>query len=138
MSFWFDSVQSAMQQGSINVIGSTVKATLIDSNVYGGNPADVFLSDLPPGAQFGADQTLAGKSVSAAGIFTFDPVDWTGLVGAPSIGFIILYIDTGNPATSRLLYGITDAIGFPSAPGLTSARLTPDAVVGIWTVAPAP
>ena len=107
--------KQALLDGSINTdaIAGTVKASLIDTAVYTFSTLDQFFSDLS--GIVGADQTLGTKTVTN-GIFNCADPTWPSVTGATVEAFVI-YIDTGVPATSRLmLFMDTGQSGLPVTP----------------------
>lgn len=105
--------------------GATVKALLIDTASYNYSAAHQFLSDVAVGARVGAAVTLAGKSV-ANGVFDANDATFSGLVSAPTIEAILLFLDTGVEATSALVAFIDTASGLPIAAGMTGGTVTWD------------
>lgn len=91
----------------------TVKAALVDTGTYTYSAAHDFLDDLS--GVVGTAQTLTGKSISG-GWFDSADVTWSAVTGA-TVEAIVIYIDTGNPATSRLVhYMDTGQTGLPVTP----------------------
>ncbi|MDH0852401.1 hypothetical protein N5D66_31090, partial [Delftia tsuruhatensis] len=83
---------------------------LPSSYVY--DAAHEFLPDV--GAVIGTAQALAGKSV-AGGVFDAFSVNFGALPTGSTIGSVVLYKDTGTPATSPLIARVTDVLGLPLA-----------------------
>lgn len=119
----YTSYKKAALDGSIQILTDTIKAVLIDTALYTVNANHDFYNDIPGGAVYGTPQALGGRSTSISGTFaqfTANPTAWTGL--APStatIGAVILFKDTGTPATSPLIFYGGDMIGLPLIAGLT-------------------
>lgn len=102
----------------------TVKAALVDTGVYTYSAAHDFLNDLT--GVVGTAQTLTGKTISG-GWFDSADVTWTAVTGA-SVEAIVIYIDTGNPATSRLVhYMDTGQTNLPVVPNGGDISYTVDA-----------
>ena len=77
--------------------------------------ADTFLSDITAGAVIGTAQTLNNTTV-LNGLFDADDVTFTAVSGAQVVTLLI-YIDTGTPATSRLVAWLdTGVTGLPVTP----------------------
>lgn len=97
-----------------------IKAVLIDTGQYTYSATHEFLSDVPSGARVATSANLTGKTDADTGIVDADDVTFTALTGgggsAAIIEAVVLYIDTGNPATSRLLAYIDTAAGLPVTP----------------------
>lgn len=91
----------------------TVKAVLVDTGTYTYSSAHDFLNDIS--GMVGTAVTLGAKTFTDG---TFDSADptWSSVAGATAEA-IIIYIDTGNPATSRvILYLDTGQTGLPVTP----------------------
>ena len=106
-----------------NVLAGTVRAQLVDLAAYTYSAAHEFLSELPSGARVGAPVTLTGKTVSDEGVFDAADMTVSGLVSAPSIEALVLYVDTGDEATSPLMTIVDTATGLPIAAGATGGTV---------------
>ena len=107
--------KEALLNGSANtdMSGGTVKAALVDTGTYTYSAAHEFLSDIS--GVVGAAVTLGTKTFTNG---TFDSADptWSSVTGNTAEA-IILYIDTGSAATSRVvLYLDTGQTGLPVTP----------------------
>jgi len=97
----------------IDLNDGTVKAALIDTGTYTYSAAHDFYNDLAgvvgtPGA--------IGNTTVTTGLFDGDNVTFTAVTGA-TVEAIVIYIDTGNVATSRLVaYLDTGVTGLPVTP----------------------
>ena len=97
----------------IDINDGTVKVALVDTGTYTYSAAHDFLNDLS--GVVGTAQTIANTTV-ANGLFDGDNVTYTAVVGA-TVEALVIYIDTGNPATSRLVaYIDTSVTGLPVTP----------------------
>jgi hypothetical protein len=107
--------KSALLQASANsALTGAVKCALIDTGVVAYNAAHDFWDDVAAGV-VGTPQTIANKTY-VAGVFDGDDVVFTAVTGA-SVEALILYVDTGTPATSRLVaYLDTGVTGLPVTP----------------------
>ena len=107
------------------LLTGTVKAVLIDTANYTYSATHQYLSSVPSNARWGTPQTLVNKSVTG-GAFSADPVSFTGLVSAPTLEAVILYLDTGNEATSQLIAYIDQGTNLPTVANQTQVNLTWD------------
>lgn len=107
----------------LNLAAGTVKAQLVDLASYTYNAAHQFLSSVPGGARVGSPVTLSNKSITN-GAFAADPAVFSGLSSAPSIEALVVYVDTGNEATSPLVLFIDTATGLPVTAGATGGTVT--------------
>lgn len=99
-----------------NLVAGTVKALLVDTATYTYSAAHEFLTSVPGGARVGTAVTLGSKTVTN-GVFDAADASFTGLVAAPTIEAIVLYVDTGSEATSYLVCYIDTATGLPVSAG---------------------
>jgi hypothetical protein len=106
--------KEALMQGSANAsLGGTVKAALVDTGVYTYSAAHEFLSSVS--GRVGTDQTLGSKTFTD-GTFDADDSVFPSVTGA-TIEAILIYIDTGSAATSRLVAYIDAGVtGLPYTP----------------------
>ena len=100
----------------------TVKVALLQATeTY--SAADTFLSDITAGAVIGTAQTI-GNTTVANGLFDGDDVTFTAVSGAQVVTLLI-YIDTGTPATSRLVAWLdTSVTGLPVTPNGGNISIT--------------
>lgn len=99
---------------NIDLNDSTVKVALVDTADYTYNSAHDFYNDVSA-AVVGTPQTIANSTVTA-GLFDGDNVTFTAVSGDP-VEALVIYIDTGDPATSRLVaYIDTGVTGLPVTP----------------------
>lgn len=111
--------EALMQAAANSGLNGTVKIALVDTAVYTYSAAHDFLDDLST-ARVGTDQTLGSKTF-ANGVFdAADPTWPTG--GGVSVEALVIYIDTGTPATSRLVAYIDS--GYTSLPVINSGGVT--------------
>lgn len=115
-----------------NMSSGTVKVALVDLNDYTYSAAHDFLDDLPGGSRVGTDQTLGSKTFTNG---NFDAADATfPAVTGDQCEALIIYIDTGSPATSRLVaYIDTGITGMPVIPNGGDINIVWDAA-GIFTL----
>lgn len=106
---------------NIDLDGGTVKAALIDTGTYTYNTAHDFYNDLS--GVVGTPATIANTTVTG-GLFDGDDVTFTTVSGS-SAEAIVIYIDTGNTATSRLVaYIDTGVTGLPITPSGGNIAIT--------------
>lgn len=91
--------EAIIQASSNSSLGGTVKAALVDTGTYTYSASHEFLSSLS--GVVGTAVTLGSKTFVAG---TFDAADSTfSAVSGNSAEAIVIYIDTGSSATSRLV-----------------------------------
>lgn len=92
--------QELMQATANTSLGGTVKAVLIDTGTYTYSAAHDFQNDLS--GTGGTAQTLGSKTF-VNGLFDAADITFTAVAGTVSYEAVVIYIDTGNTATSRLV-----------------------------------
>ena len=111
----YDKARERFLRGQINWDTDTMKVNLVDKNVYTPNfTTHEYLSDVSGSAIVAAGVTLTDKA-STAGAADANDVTFTAVSGAESEALII-YKDTGDPATSPLIALIDSATGLPITP----------------------
>lgn len=108
-------LEALLQGSSDSTLNGNVKAVLIDTADYSYDPAHDFLDDVPAAARVATSANLASKTYTNG---TFDAGDATfSAVTGDQSEALILYIDTGSAATSRLVaYIDTGVTGLPVTP----------------------
>lgn len=108
--------QAAMSGGAnTDLLTGDVKVVLVDNADY---TVDLdnhdFLADIAAGARVATSGNLASKTFTGG---AFDAADFTftSVTGDPSESLVV-YIDTGVEATSRLVVYIDTATGLPITP----------------------
>lgn len=98
---------------NIDMDGGTVKCALVDTGTYTYSSAHDFYNDVS--GVVGTPQAIANTTVTN-GLFDGDNVTFSAVSGN-SVEALIIYIDTGNTATSRLVaYIDTGVTGLPVTP----------------------
>lgn len=93
---------------NIDINDGTVKVAL-STAAY--NSAHDFYDDVSA-STVGTPQTIANTTVTD-GLFDGDNVTYTAVAGGSTVTALIIYIDTGSAATSRLVAFIDTVSGFP-------------------------
>jgi hypothetical protein len=105
--------KQALLNAEINLDTDTIKAILV-SNAYPQNLAtDEFLSGISA-YQLDDPVTLTNTTI-AGGVFDADDVTFTAVAAGATAEGVVLYKDTGNPATSKLIAYIDTITSFPLA-----------------------
>jgi hypothetical protein len=108
---WKEAVQQASANSSL---GGTVKVALVDLGTYTYSAAHEFQSSLS--GVVGTAQTIGSKTYTN-GVFDGADVTFPAVTGA-TVEALVIYIDTGTPATSRLVAFIDT--------GVTNLPVTPN------------
>lgn len=126
-STWYPKFKEAILTGAANSNPSTgtVKVALIDTADEAYNAADQFLSDVTSAGIVATSAALTTKTFTN-GVFDADDAAFTGVTGDQSEALIV-YIDTGTAATSRLMLFIdTASSGLPVTPNSGNINVTWD------------
>ena len=103
---------------ALNAAGTVIKATLVDTGAYTFNAAHTVIGDIPAGARI-ATGTLANKTWTGA-VFDADDLTYTAVPAGTGTGTaaeaLVLWVDTGTPATSFLIAYFDTATGLPVTP----------------------
>ena len=114
-AFYQPWAEQLLQGGANTSLGGNVKAVLVDLADYTFSSAHDFLDDVPVGARVATSGNLATKTFTN-GVFDAADVTFTSVTGDQSEA-IILYVDSGAAATSRLICFLdTVAAGLPVTP----------------------
>jgi hypothetical protein len=100
---------------SVNWLTSSVKALLV-ADGYTYDDAHEFLSDIPSGDQAAISGALTSKAVTDLGAFQSANARFDSVTSTEDKA-LVLFVDTGSPATSRLIaYLDTGVTGLPVTP----------------------
>jgi hypothetical protein len=110
--------------------GATVRCILVGAG-YSPQSSDQFLSAIPAGAIV-ADVALTSTAVRANGTCYGAIPPFNSLLSPQQIVGMVLYISTGNPATSPLIYFSNQGAGFPFTAQGFNYFVTYDQLAGGW------
>lgn len=117
--------KEALLAGDTNISLTTgdIKAVLVDLADYSYSDTHDFLSDIAAGGRVSTSANLVSKTVSNG---TFDAADFSfASVTGDQAEAIVLYIDTGVEATSRLVaFFDTGITGIPVTPNGGDINIT--------------
>ena len=117
-------------QGGIDLLTANVKVVAVDTGAYTYSAAHEFLSDIPAGARIATSPNLSGKTVTNG---TFDCADFTfAAFSGPTVEALVVFIDTGTAATSRLIAYLDQNALLPFTPN--GSTLTVQVPSGLFTV----
>jgi hypothetical protein len=109
----YPKAKEAFLAADIDMQVDTIKIALIDTGEYSYSNAHQYRSDIANTAVI-STATLANKTV-VSGVFDADDATFTSVSGA-NCEALIIFQDTGNQATSRLIAYIDSATGLPILP----------------------
>lgn len=111
----YTTAKKAFLDADIDMLVSDIKVVLVDLADYTPNFAtDDFLDDVPVAARVATSPNLAGKTTTG-GIFDANDFSFGNVTGDQSEALVI-YVDTGLAATSRLVAFIDTMTGLPVTP----------------------
>lgn len=112
----FDSYKEVLLGGSApDLTSATVKVALVDHAVVTPDVATHDFYDDISSAVVGTPQTLGSKTITD-GVFDAADITFPTVSGA-SCESLVIYVDTGTPATSRLIAYIDSGVsGLPVTP----------------------
>lgn len=117
---------------NVNWLLSGIKIVLIDTGAYTFDAAHEFLSDVPSGARLSTSAPLSGKSVGDDCSMRSDNTRFEGVTSVSAEGLLWI-VDTGSPATSRLIaFQDADVVGLPVTPAGASYNVIMDS--GGWFI----
>jgi hypothetical protein len=106
--------EAIIQSSSNSSLTGTVKAALVDTGTYTYSASHEFLTDLS--GVVGTAQTIGATKAYTNGVFDGGDVTYTAVTGN-TVEALVIYIDTGTAATSRLVaYIDTSVTGLPVTP----------------------
>ena len=109
----YPKAKEAFLNADIDMADNTIVIALIDTDEYSFNTSHQYRSDIPNEAVI-ATATLTNKTTTN-GVFDADDATFTSVTGANAEA-LILFQDTGNASTSRLIAFIDSATGLPILP----------------------
>jgi len=123
----YDKGREGFLDGSIDWDTGDIKVVLVDKDDYAVNLAThTYLSDVPAGTRVATTANLTGKTVTAGVADAADTV--FSAVSGDVCEALIIYQDSGAPASSRLIVYIADepTMGLPITPNGLDINLTFD------------
>jgi len=106
--------KKAFLDGDIDLLAADIRAVLIDTGTYTYNTAHDFYADLT--GVVGTESGLFASKTTTGGVFDAADITFTAVTGATAEA-IVIFVDTGNPATDRLVAYIDSASsGLPVTP----------------------
>lgn len=111
----YDSARNLGLTTGLNLLTSTVREVLVDLADYTPSlSTHSFLSDIPVAARVATSGPLTSKT-AVAGVFDAADPTFPGATGDQAEA-VVGYIDTGNAATSQLVWFLDTVTGLPVTP----------------------
>lgn len=99
--------------GAIDWPSANARASLLNG-AYAPSPADKFYSDIPGGAVM-KDALMESLGETNGVCFGTIP-QFNAFVSPSTVVALVIYLDTGDPTSSPLIYYSDDGVGFPFQP----------------------
>jgi len=109
----YPKAKEALWSGAINIPSDAIRAVLIDTGTYTYNSAHDFYNDLS--GVVGAESSAFSSKTVTNGVFDAADITFSAVTGA-TVEAIVIFQDTGNVATDRLIAYIDTATGLPVQP----------------------
>lgn len=106
----------ALGSAAINLLTASIQAMLVSASYAPQPNVDAFVTSIPIEAVVIRDVVLTSKGLSPFGVFFGTVPPFNALASAKTVVAIVLYVNTGNDATSQLLYYSAGGSGFPFLP----------------------
>ncbi len=132
MNRLFDHARHDIGVGTIDLATAVVGVALAPLSYVPNFSTDQFLAIAGGVVGGGIGSDLASVVYSAAGNFTSAPFDF-GVVGG-AYNAVLLFVDTGSSATSKLIAYIDTGTNIPGTPAGSDVVFAPDPVLGIFTL----
>lgn len=121
-NYIYDKACSSLWGADIAWDTDNIKAVLVDTADYTANKAtDEFLSDIPSAARVAISDNLTSKTITGRVVDAADVV--LSSVSGDTSEAVVLYQDTADPATSRLIIYADTATGLPVTPNGTDITI---------------
>jgi hypothetical protein len=114
VSFKYNPARTLFATTGINWLTSDIRTLLVNIQ-YVPDPSHSFVSDIPPSGIAVRGEVLASKTVED-GFVRAATTRYEDLLLAQEVTGLVLYVDTGVDATSRLLAFMDDELAFPFTP----------------------
>lgn len=103
----------AILTGQVNLLTAAVKAALVKNTYAEDLASHDYYNDISAHV-IGVPQPLTGKSVTG-GVFDANDITYSAVAAGDTGECVVLFVDTGDPATSLLLARIDQITSFPVA-----------------------
>ncbi len=124
MSALYDNGRQSFLDGSISWGTDTIKVAMVDTALYTVNLAThKFFNSIT--GQVGTSVTIASGKTTTAGVADGADVTFSAVTGA-TVEALVIYKDTGVPATSRLIAYIDAGTNLPVTPNGGDITITWD------------
>jgi len=112
----YDKTREKFLNGDLSWRDDTIKAVLVDTAGYTVNlSTHEFLSDITESYRISTSGTFASKT-STTGVADAGDITFASVPAGNACEAIVIFSDTGNPATSSLIAYLDTATGLPITP----------------------
>lgn len=110
---WKQAIMGCVANASL--LGGNLKAMIVDGDAYAYSAAHEFLASVPAGARIAISAVMGGVTLTD-GVLDANDALFTAVTG-PVSEIVMLFLDTGNESTSRLVaYMDTGYTNLPLTP----------------------
>ena len=109
----YPAFKQALLNGSVDLTTAVVRAVLIDTGTYTYSASHDFYNDLS-GVVGTESAALTSKTITN-GVFDAADVTFSAVTGN-TVEAVVLFVDTGNVATDRLICFLDQGTGLPVSP----------------------
>jgi hypothetical protein len=117
-NFLYDKGREGFLDGSIDWDTNDIKAVLVacgSSHYVASQSTDDLLADIVVGDRIATSANLGSKTVTG-GVADAADVTFSSVSGAEDVDAVVIYKDSGDPATSRLIAYLDTGTGLPTTP----------------------
>ena len=107
----FTKAKEKILQGQIDLLTDDIKVVIVSTSYVQSMTSDEFLSEVEDFI-LGAPMALTSRSVSG-GAFDGADLNFTGIAAGNDTEGVLIFKNTGNPATSPLIFYADQISGFP-------------------------
>lgn len=110
-NFIFTKCKEALLTGNIDFLSDSIKVLAVNNSYIPSQNEDQFVSDIESSSIVFRSNSLSGKTVLQGKLDASDLQ--VGNYNGSAFHAIIMYLDTGNDTTSRLIFYVDTATGLP-------------------------
>ena len=128
-TYVYNNARHLFATAQINWPSANARASLVNG-AYAPQPGDKFYSNIPPGAIM-KDALMAGLGENNGICYGTIP-QFLAFASPSQVVGVVIYLDTGDPTSSPLIYYSDDGLGFPFQPLSFNYAVAFDQSAGGW------
>lgn len=130
-SFRYDNASLLFGTKQLNWETAVLSAALVSANYGALKGADTLVSNIPAAAILARSGPMTNCTIQGGVCAGLIP-QFNALAATVQVAAVVIYQDTGNDATSSLIYYSSDGLGFPFLPVGINYFVTYDQSNGGW------